>query len=149
MLPWYIEPNESEDLGYSSCNTTVAVSLKQQPLPARVYLVCGDQAYAGCLLPCLSCPYDKISRKEGTGFSTWMVEADERDLHDTETSRTPSYGVYVSQKEVMVLSKVLENHLDASSTAMLSEHKELQEVKAVALQNRMALDLLSGPRRDL
>lgn len=58
----------------------------------------------------------------------------------------PSYGVYVSHKEIMALSKVLENHLNVSSRAMLAEHKELQEVKIVALQNRMALDLLLAAR---
>lgn len=54
----------------------------------------------------------------------------------------PWYGVYVSQQEVSSLSKVLESHLNASSKAMLAEHKELREVRTVALQNRMALDLL-------
>ncbi|KAI9542683.1 hypothetical protein NQZ68_017694 [Dissostichus eleginoides] len=40
------------------------------------------------------------------------------------------------------LSKIVENHLNVSNTAMLAEHKELQEVRTVALQNRIALDLL-------
>ncbi|XP_053192727.1 uncharacterized protein LOC128376898 [Scomber japonicus] len=47
-----------------------------------------------------------------------------------------------TNQELASLSKVLESHLNASSRAMLAEHKELQEVKTVVLQNRMALDLL-------
>ena len=54
----------------------------------------------------------------------------------------PWYGMYITQQELESLSKVLENHLNASSRAMLAEHRELQEVKTVALQNRMALGLL-------
>jgi len=54
----------------------------------------------------------------------------------------PWYGIYVSQQEMIALSKIVENHLNVSNTAMLAEHKELQEVRTVALQNRMALDLL-------
>lgn len=54
----------------------------------------------------------------------------------------PSFGVYVSQQEIKTLFKVLENHLNASCKAMLAEHKELQEVKPLVLQNCMALDVL-------
>ncbi|XP_042264921.1 uncharacterized protein LOC121902080 isoform X6 [Thunnus maccoyii] len=142
-----------EDLGQSSCNTVVDVTLKQSPLPERVYLVCGDRAYR-CV------PYEDsrgvcylayliplIREVESTEIASLYppLHIYKREISSTQKVASfllPWYGVYVSQQELSSLSKVLENHLNASSRAMLAEHKELQEVKTVALQNRMALDLL-------
>ncbi|XP_034078805.1 uncharacterized protein LOC117550475 [Gymnodraco acuticeps] len=143
----------SPDVGHSDCNTVIKVQLARTPLPQRVYLVCGDRAY-GCM------PYDIFY---GTCYLAYLiplirkVKTDEiaailPSLHRNSRSITegqrmaslflPWYGIYVSQQEIVALSKVVENHLNASNTAMLAEHKELQEVRTVALQNRMALDLL-------
>lgn len=145
--------NTHEDLGQSSCLKSVTVTLKQSPLPERVYLVCGDKAYS-CV------PYDNAY---GTCYLAYLVpmirEVDSSEIaalypplhkHKRELSSfqriagivLPFYGVYVTQQELSSLSKILENHLNASNKAMLAEHKELQEVKTVVLQNRMALDLL-------
>ncbi|XP_034005616.1 uncharacterized protein LOC117497720 [Trematomus bernacchii] len=143
----------SNDVGHSDCNTVVKIKLTRTPLPERVYLVCGNRAY-GCM------PYDTF---DGTCYLAYLiplirkVETEEiaaifPALHRTRRTITtgqrlasaflPWYGIYVSQQEIIALSKVVEKHLNVSNTAMLAEHKELQEVRTVALQNRMALDLL-------
>ncbi|XP_034081668.1 uncharacterized protein LOC117552405 [Gymnodraco acuticeps] len=143
----------SPDVGHSDCNAIVRVHIARIPLPQRVYLVCGDRAY-GCV------PYDVFY---GICYLAYLiplirkVEATEiaailPSLHRNSRSITqgqqiaslflPWYGIYVTQQEIVALSKVVEHHLNVSNTAMLAEHKELQEVRTVALQNRMALDLL-------
>ncbi|XP_034058965.1 uncharacterized protein LOC117537743 [Gymnodraco acuticeps] len=143
----------SHDVGHSDCNTVIKVKLTRTPLPERVYLVCGDRAYS-CM------PYDTF---DGTCYLAYLiplirkVETDEiaailPSLHRNRRTITtgqqlasavlPWYGIYVSQQEIIALSKIVENHLNVSNRAMLAEHKELQEVRTVALQNRMALDLL-------
>ena len=124
----------SPDVGHSDCNTIVRVKLARIPLPQRVYLVCGDRAY-GCV------PYDVFY---GTCYLAYLiplirkVEANEiaailPSLHRNSRSITkgqqvaslflPWYGIYVSQQEIMALSKVVENHLNVSNIAMLAEHK--------------------------
>ncbi|XP_034053622.1 syncytin-1-like [Gymnodraco acuticeps] len=143
----------SHDVGHSDCNTVIKVKLTSTPLPERVYLVCGDRAYS-CM------PYDTF---DGTCYLAYLiplirkVETDEiaailPSLHRNRRTITtgqqlasavlPWYGIYVSQQEIIALSKIVENHLNVSNRAMLAEHKELQEVRTVALQNCMALDLL-------
>ena len=142
-----------EDLGQSSCNTVINVTLKQSPLPERVYAVCGDKAYR-CL------PYEE---SHGVCYLAYLIPLIRKvepaevaslypPLHRGKREISPAqkvtsvllpwYGMYITQQELTSLSKVLESHLNASSRALLAEHKELQEVKTVALQNRMALDLL-------
>lgn len=49
-------------------------------------------------------------------------------------------------QELMSLPKV-ESHLNASSKAMLAEHKEVHEVKTLAIQIHMDLDFLMAAQR--
>lgn len=142
-----------KDVGHSHCLHTVAVDVKQTPLPERVYMVCGHKAYT-CV------PNDNI---RGTCYLAYLIPMIRKvatseiaslyaPLHRHKRTLTtvdkvfgvlvPQYGIYVTQQEVSSLSKVLESHLNKSVNAMLAEHKELTEVKNIALQNRMALDLL-------
>lgn len=141
------------ELGQSSCNIVINVTLKQSPLPERVYLICGEKAYR-CM------PYEQsqgvcylayliplIRRVDATEIASLYPPLHRYRREITSSQQVigilmPWYGVYVSQQELASLSKVLESHLNASSRAMLAEHKELQEVKTAVLQNRMALDLL-------
>lgn len=142
-----------KDVGHSQCSHSVMVGIRQIPLPERVYMVCGGKAYR-CM------PYDTF---RGTCYLAYLIPMIRRvatseiaalyaPLHRQKRTITkaekvfgvlvPAYGVYVTQQEVTSLSKVLEVHLNASARAMLAEHKELSEVKNVAMQNRMALDIL-------
>lgn len=141
------------DVGHSQCIRSVRVAVRQIPLPERVYMVCGGKAYS-CV------PYDNI---RGTCYLAYLIPMIRKvatseiaalyaPLHRHKRTLTvadrvfgtllPWYGIYVTQQEVNSLSKVLEAHLNASAKAMLAEHRELTEVKNIALQNRMALDLL-------
>lgn len=145
------------DVGHTSCIRNISVAVRQIPLPERVYMVCGGKAY-GCV------PYSNI---RGTCYLAYLIPMIRRvtssevaalyaPLHRHKRSLTttdkvigtllPWYGIYITQQEVTSLSKVLEAHLNASAKAMLAEHKELGEVKNLALQNRMALDLLLAAR---
>lgn len=144
---------EDKDLGQSRCNVIVNVVLRQAPLPERVYLVCGNKAYScmphillkgTCYLAYLV-PMIREVQAEEMATRRVFLHRRRREINTFQAVTSilvPSYGVYVSQQEIKALSKVLESHLNASSKAMLAENKELQEVKTVALQNRMALDLL-------
>ena len=142
-----------DELGDSSCHNVVNVTLKQSALPERVFLVCGDRAYrcvpeefphGVCYLAYLIPLIREVESKEIASLYT-PLHRHKRGISTGQKIASiflPWYGIYVSQQELASLSKVLESHLNASSRAMLAEHKELQEVKTVALQNRMALDML-------
>ena len=54
----------------------------------------------------------------------------------------PNYGVYNTQKELEALSTVLEKHMNVSDTAIGALATEMNEIKAITLQNIMALDIM-------
>lgn len=54
----------------------------------------------------------------------------------------PSYGTYRSQEEIAALSTVLERHVNKTSIAFYAMQNEIDDIKRMALQNRMALDLI-------
>lgn len=54
----------------------------------------------------------------------------------------PGYGVYSSQQELKALNQVLERHMNVSLKAAVAMQGELSEVRTMALQNRMALDIV-------
>lgn len=142
-----------DELGDSSCRNVVNVTLKQSVLPERVYLVCGDRAYrcvpeegphGVCYLAYLISLIREVESKEIASLYT-PLHRHRREISTAQMIASiflPWYGIYVSQQELASLSKVLERHLNASSRALLAKHKELQEVKTVALQNRMVLDMI-------
>lgn len=145
--------DERRDVGRSHCIHSVEVIVRQIPLPERVYMVCGSNAYScvpydniygTCYLAYLIPLIRKVNSSEIAALYT-PLHRHKRTLTNTDkviSVLLPFYGIYVTQQELIALSKVLESHMNASVKAMLAEHKELQEVKTIALQNRMALDLL-------
>lgn len=92
---------------------------------------------------CLPQPYTSTELVDATLYTPLCQHHREISLPNQVVSVfLPWYGIYVTQEELKSLSNVVEKHLKASSKAMIAEHKALQEVKTVALQNCMALDLL-------
>jgi hypothetical protein len=54
----------------------------------------------------------------------------------------PGYGVYLNQQETKALSTALEAHINSTDRVVTDMSTQLEEVTKVALQNRMALDLI-------
>ena len=54
----------------------------------------------------------------------------------------PGYGVYLNQQGTKALSLALEAHINSSDRVVTAMSTQLEEVTKVALQNRMALDLI-------
>ena len=106
-----------EELGQSSCNTVVNVTLKQSPLPERVYLICGDKAYSCmpykeskgiCYLAYLIPLIRKVDASEIASLypplQRYRIEL--KSSQRVISVLLPWYGVYVSQQELASLSKV-------------------------------------------
>ena len=125
-------------------------------LPEQAYLVCGNVAYS-----CVPDIGDYYKRSViGKCYLAYLVplirQTDDRELapfhvrHKPTISLgsrilsvlIPSYGTYRSQEEIVTLSKVLERHMNTTSIALSAVQKEVNDIRQVALQNRMALDLV-------
>lgn len=144
---------DARDVGHSQCARTVRVAIRQVPLPERVYMVCGGKAYGcvphhnirgTCYLAYLIPMIRKVEKSEMAALYP-PLHRHKRTLTTTDMvfgALLPSYGVYVTQQEVSSLSKVLETHLNASAKAIVAEHKEMTEVKRLAIENRMTLDVV-------
>ncbi|KAJ8007625.1 hypothetical protein DPEC_G00096120 [Dallia pectoralis] len=140
-------------LGTSDCSEVSFTNFTAfGDLPEHVYLVCGDNAYS-CIPP----------NAEGTCYMAYLVPLIRR-VNQTEMGRLyqiphrarrtltlsqrifsvlfPGYGVYSSQQEITALSSVLEKHMNTTAKAIVALGKELDETRAVALQNRLALDMI-------
>lgn len=115
--------------------SVVDVNLRQVPLPERVYLVCDDKAYSClplnvfqglCYLAYLVPLIREVQHGElGALYAPTHIR-NRRELSRFEKVvgiMISSYGIYVTQREINVLSRVLESHLNVSSKAMLTEHK--------------------------
>ncbi len=147
-----IATESDKELGQSSCDKK-SVALNKSPLPERVCLVCGDKAYSCmpfvgghgmCYLTYLIILIRKVDSVEITSLYH-PLHRHHRDIttpNHVLSIFTPWYGICVTQEELAILSTVIEKHVNSSTKAMIAEHRELQEVKTVALQNCMALDLL-------
>uniref|UniRef100_A0AAY5KKM9 Uncharacterized protein n=1 Tax=Esox lucius TaxID=8010 RepID=A0AAY5KKM9_ESOLU len=146
-------PGATRSLGQSDCPTTTQANFTALgALPEQVYIVCGGTAYS-CI------PRDT----GGVCYMAYLVplirRADHGEmgaLHQSQSRRKrtltrtqcifsvliPGYGTYTSQEEIMALSKVLEKHMNLTSDTIAAKGMELSETRSVALQNRMALDLI-------
>ena len=125
-------------------------------LPEQSYLVCDNLAYS--CFPVVGQEY----RKPVTGrcYLAYLIplirQADSNELapyhvfHKRSISLfsrvlsvlIPSYGTYRTQEEQIVLSKVLERHLNISSTAISAQQREINDIRRVLVQDKMALDLI-------
>uniref|UniRef100_A0AAQ4Q9N1 Uncharacterized protein n=1 Tax=Gasterosteus aculeatus aculeatus TaxID=481459 RepID=A0AAQ4Q9N1_GASAC len=146
-------------LGTSDCSCDIisfTTESKDLALPEQVYLVCGNIAYS--CVPVIG----NLHKKSDTGkcYSAYLVplirQADSKELapfhvrHKRAISigsrilsiLIPSYGTYRSQEEIMALSTVLERHRNKTSKALSEMQKEVNDIKHMVLQNRMALDLV-------
>ena len=146
-------------VGNSSCkpDTLIQTNLNSPAnLPKGIYAVCGEKAYT--LLPpnsqgrCYLAHIVPMIRKvNGTEIQASYSE------HKRKTSRKkrtlswwqkvlgviiPNYGVYNTQKELEALSTVLEKHMNVSDAAIGALATEMSEIRAITLQNRMALDIM-------
>lgn len=124
----------SANFGQSRCNTVVEVTLKQSPLPERVYS-CVPFGFAHCSCYLL---YLLIFFREDEPAEIAVFDPP---LHRHSSEMSPvqqvasvfllQYGVY----DGLPLLKVLEEHLNSSIKAILAEHMEMREIKTVLLQN--------------
>uniref|UniRef100_A0AAY5L3L8 Envelope protein n=1 Tax=Esox lucius TaxID=8010 RepID=A0AAY5L3L8_ESOLU len=143
----------AQSLGQSDCSTTTQTNFTTLgALPEQVYIVCGGKAYS-CI------PRDA----SGVCYMAYLVplirRADHREMaalyqsqfrHKRTLTRTqrifsvliPGYGTYTSQEEIMALSKVLERNMNLTTDTIAAIGTELSETRTVALQNRMALDMI-------
>ena len=54
----------------------------------------------------------------------------------------PHYGVYLNQQEQEAMSRALEAHINSTDKVVTAVSQQLEEVTKVALQNRLALDVI-------
>ena len=146
-------------VGESSCDKqTIMVTDLSRPsfLPETIYAVCGGKAYthlpANSKGTCyLAHVIPMIRRVNSTEIQAAYSE------HRRKTSRKkrtlswwqkvigviiPNYGVYNTQNELAALSTVLEKHMNDSDAAIDALATEVTDIKTIALQNRMALDIM-------
>uniref|UniRef100_A0AAQ4PU20 Cystatin domain-containing protein n=1 Tax=Gasterosteus aculeatus aculeatus TaxID=481459 RepID=A0AAQ4PU20_GASAC len=146
-------------LGTSDCSNDIisfTTESKDLALPGKVYLVCGNIAYS--CVPVVG----NLRKRSVTGkcYLAYLIplirQADSKELapfhvcHKRAISLgsrilsilIPSYGTYRSQEEIRALSTVLERHMNKTSIALSEMQREVNDVKHMVLQNRMALDLV-------
>ena len=154
-----IQGKKYVDIGKSPCDKeTIMLTNLTRPsyLPETVYAVCGGQAYTH--LP---------ANSHGTCYLAHVIPMIRRvnsseiqaaySEHRRKTSRKkrtltwwqkvlgviiPNYGVYNTQSELEALSTVLEKHMNVSDAAIEALATEVNEIKAITLQNRMVLDIM-------
>ena len=140
------------DLGDTSCKgDPVPLSDPQPgPLPPGTYVVCNDKAYGRwpsvgsgvCYLAYLVPLIRKASSEEIRYLHMTRAKRNLSRFQSILGTIIPFYGVYNNQEELKALSLTLERHMNYSLASISALNHEIQEVKKVALQNRMALDLL-------
>lgn len=146
-------------LGTSNCSSNmirVFGETRNFPLPDQVYLVCGNLAY-GCIPKIGTTVRKPITGSCYLAFLIPLIRrTDVKELAPAYVRhrRTislgsrivsiliPSYGSYISQKEIVALSSVLERHMNKTATALSAIQGELNDIRHMVLQNRMALDLI-------
>ena len=132
-----------------SLNESIQISPNSVDLPTGVFLACGRKMYS--FVP---------NRMEGTCYLAYAVpmlrvvtqqEIQVLDGHHAKHKRDlqrflgmiiPGYGVYLNQQETKALSTALEAHINSTDRVVTAMSTQLEEVTKVALQNRMALDLI-------
>lgn len=146
-------------VGESSCeNITLMQTNLTHPsdLPEQIYAVCGDKAYTHlpanshgrCYLAHVVPMMRKVNNMDIEAFYSQHVSKTKRQKRTLPWWKQllgtiiPSYGVYNTQSELQTLSTVLESHMNASNAAVHAMATEVKEIKTIALQNRMALDVM-------
>ena len=150
----HVNPGRPEvSLGNSNCigpvhNIALDAS-KVASLPTGVSLACGGRIYSyvpyggkGICYFAYAVPMIRVVTPEEIQVLDGHHTIHKRDLRRFFGMIIPGYGVYLSQQETKALSLALQAHINSTDSVVTAISTQLEEVTKVALQNRMALDLI-------